>query len=199
MPAFKFPLYLLQFMPSNEEMILQTQKWVMDVVVGANFCPFAAKEVKNKTIHYHVAPEGSMKMNLTDILQEFFRLDDEPEIETTLLLFPYRYPNFLDFLKLAEQAEKLLAKNDYEGVYQIASFHPDYLFEGSVETDAANYTNRSIYPMLHILREESIEKAIEKFADPEGIPERNIQFAQNKGLTYMKLLREQCMELEKPN
>ncbi len=186
-------------MPSNEEMILQTQKWVMDVVVGANFCPFAAKEVKNKTIHYHVAPEGSVKMNLTDILQEFFRLDDEPEIETTLLLFPYRYPNFLDFLKLAEQAEKMLAKNDYEGVYQIASFHPDYLFEGSLDSDPANYTNRSIYPMLHILREESIEKAIEKFADPDGIPQRNIQFAQNKGLTYMKLLREQCMELEKQN
>jgi hypothetical protein len=100
---------------------------------------------------------------------------------------------------LAEQAEKMLAKNDYEGVYQIASFHPDYLFEGSLDSDAANYTNRSIYPMLHILREESIEKAIEKFADPDGIPQRNIQFAQNKGLTYMKLLREQCMELEKQN
>jgi uncharacterized protein len=75
----------------------------------------------------------------------------------------------------------------------VASFHPDYCFEGSDENDAANYTNRSIYPMLHLLREESLERALETFPNPENIPNRNINFARKKGLAYMKLLREQCM------
>jgi hypothetical protein len=180
-------------LPSNETMIQQTQKWVLDVVIGANFCPFAAKEVKNKTIHYEVAEKGSLAMDLAAIQAEFVRLDEYPQIETTILLFPHAYANFEDYLAMVDDAEDLLFENDYEGVYQMASFHPLYLFAGSNEQDAANYTNRSIYPMLHILRESSMDIALEKYSDPEAIPERNIQFARDKGYAYMKLLREQCL------
>jgi uncharacterized protein len=84
---------------------------------------------------------------------------------------------------------RLQKKQGYEGVYQVASFHPNYLFAGSHENDAANYTNRSVYPMLHLLREEAVEKALEHYKDPETIPERNIQFAREKGLAYMKKLQ----------
>lgn len=180
-------------LPSNETMIQQTQKWVLDVVIGTNFCPFAAKEVKNKTIHYEVAEKGSLTMDLAAIQAEFVRLDEHPQIETTMLLLPHAYANFEDYLAMVDDAEDLLFENDYEGVYQIASFHPLYLFAGSNEQDAANYTNRSIYPMLHILRESSMDIALEKYPDPDGIPERNIQFARDKGYAYMKLLREQCL------
>jgi hypothetical protein len=83
-----------------------------------------------------------------------------------------------------------LKRNGYEGVYQVASFHPLYLFVNSDENDPANYTNRSIYPMLHLLREESIDKALENYKEPESIPIRNVNFARDKGLTYMKLLRD---------
>ena len=93
------------------------------------------------------------------------------------------------YLDLVEMAEDLIEEEDYEGVYQVASFHPDYLFAGSDSEDPANYTNRSPYPMLHLLREESIEKALEHYSgDPDEIPERNIRFAREKGLAYMKRL-----------
>jgi uncharacterized protein len=180
-------------MPSKEEMILQTQKWVLEVVVGTNFCPFAAKEVKNKTIRYAVAEEGTKKEKLDTVLSECALLDAHAEIETTLLLFPNEFPNFLDFLDFVDAVERRMNKKGYEGIYQVASFHPEYCFEGSDENDAANYTNRSIYPMLHLLREESLERALETFPNPENIPNRNINFARKKGLAYMKLLREQCM------
>jgi uncharacterized protein len=94
---------------------------------------------------------------------------------------------------LVELAEDLNAEEDYEGIYQIASFHPEYCFAGAETEDAANYTNRSVYPMLHILREDSITKALEFFQDAAGIPDRNIAFAHEKGVKYMAALRAACM------
>jgi hypothetical protein len=92
-----------------------------------------------------------------------------------------------------KKSEKLLIKENYDGVYQIASFHPDYCFAGEDENDPANYTNRSIYPMLHILREESLTKALSLYPNPELIPQKNIDFARQKGLQYMQILRATCL------
>ncbi len=178
---------------SQIEMIQQTRKWVQLVVVGQNFCPFAAKEVKDDTILYKVAEPGTRKASVKSLLLECIHLDEHPEIETTLLLYPIRFELFEDYLLLVEDAEQMIFDEGYEGTYQLASFHPMYLFEGSDETDAANYTNRSIYPMIHLLRESSLETVIEKHNNPEGIPAKNVKFARDKGLNYMKLLREQCM------
>ena len=86
----------------------------------------------------------------------------------------------------------LLKQKGYNGIYQLASFHPLYRFADSVEDDAANYTNRSLYPMLHLLRESSIDNALEHYKDPEAIPGHNINFAREKGNTYMKMLRDSC-------
>ena len=99
----------------------------------------------------------------------------------------------MQYLDLVDKGERLLVKENYEGIYQLASFHPLYLFAGSNENDAANYTNRSPYPMLHILREDSITKALENFDDPDSIPEKNIDFAKTKGLEYMKMLAASCI------
>jgi hypothetical protein len=129
---------------------------------------------------------------LEAVLQETIRLDNETNIETTLLIFPNAFQQFDDYLDLVSLAEKLLKKNGYEGIYQLASFHPLYQFANSPENDAANYTNRSVYPMLHFLREESIDKALENYKSPEKIPDRNINFAREKGEIYMKMLRDAC-------
>ncbi|MFT3932458.1 MAG: DUF1415 domain-containing protein [Chitinophagaceae bacterium] len=182
-------------MPTAEQVIEQTSKWIKDVVVGCNFCPFAAREVKRNSIHYQVETATTLAACLQSFLNECKRLDAET-IETTLLILPDAFPVFKDYLQLVDMAERLLKQEGYEGVYQVADFHPQYAFAGAPANDAANYTNRSPYPMLHLLREESVEKALQHHPDPDAIPQRNIDFARAKGLAYMQLLRNACMEQE---
>ena len=180
-------------MYTAEQVITQTKKWITDVVVGCNFCPFAAKEVKQNTIHYQIEAATEIKTCLDSFIQECARLDKDSNIQTTLLIFPNAFQKFDDYLELVSLAETLLVKKGYEGIYQVASFHPDYRFADSTDNDAANYTNRSVYPMLHLLREEQIEQALLHYANPEQIPERNVSFARQKGEVYMKALRDACM------
>lgn len=180
-------------MLSDEKIIEQTKRWIQDVVVGCNFCPFAAKVVKQHAIHYIVENGSTKQAALQTFIQECNRLYESEDIETTIILFPHAFEKFEDYLDLVDLAESLLKKEGYEGIYQVASFHPNYRFAGTDEEDAANFTNRSVYPMLHLLREESIEKALEKYPDAAGIPERNINFAREKGLVYMKMLRDGCL------
>ncbi len=179
-------------MDTTDQVIYQTRKWITDVVAGCNFCPFVAKELKQNTIHYQVEDGVDPGICLQAFLQECIRLDEE-KIETTLLIFSKGFPVFDDYLELVELAEKLLKQEGYEGIYQVAGFHPLYAFAGSPVDDAANYTNRSIYPMLHLLREDSVEQALLKYPNPEQIPERNILFARSKGIAYMKKLRDACL------
>lgn len=181
------------YMNNTELVISQTKKWIVDVVIGCNFCPFAAKEVRQNTIHYEVEFSDKPDECLQSFLKECRRLDDNSAIETSLLILPNAVPGFEDYIDLVSLAEKMIKKNGYEGVYQAASFHPLYRFAASTADDAANYTNRSIYPMLHLLREESIEQALKKYPDPGQIPERNILFAREKGAAYMQMLRDACL------
>lgn len=175
--------------------ISQTKKWIADVVIGCNFCPFAAKEIKNNTVHFEVEFGDKPVECLASFLKECRRLDENAAIETSFLILPNATPLFDDYLDIVSLAEKAIRKNGYEGIYQVASFHPLYRFAGVPESDAANYTNRSVYPMLHLLREESIEQALKKYTEPENIPERNICFAREKGREYMRILWEACKEV----
>lgn len=177
---------------SSEKAIEQTRKWITDMVVGCNFCPFAARELKRNSIHYEVLLGAGLKITLETLVSECSRLDLDRNIETSFLILPGSFTDFDEYLSLVSLSEKLLKQANYEGIYQVAGFHPAYLFAGTNENDAANYTNRSPYPMLHLLREESIEKALENIADPGNIPERNMRFAREKGLAWMKMMREQC-------
>lgn len=180
-------------MITTELAINQTKKWIKDVVVGCNFCPFAAREIKQNTIHYQVEESIDTEVCLQAFLNECKRLDVENNIETTLLIFTNAFKRFDEFLDLVSLAEKLLELEGYEGIYQVASFHPLYCFANAPKDDAANYTNRSIYPMLHLLREERIEQALLHYSSPEQIPENNIKFAREKGIVYMKMLRDRCL------
>lgn len=180
-------------MINTEQVINQTRKWIADVVIGCNFCPFAAVPYKKDMIHYSVEYSTDLTSCLEAFMLECQRLDEDDAIETSLLIFPEAFSAFEDYLNLVELVEELLEEEDYDGIYQVASFHPDYRFADSPEDDPANYTNRSIYPMLHLLREESLDKAIDAHPDAEGIPGRNVSFARDKGLAYMKLLRDACI------
>jgi len=128
------------------------------------------------------------------LLAELAILDRDPAIATTLLIFPDAFDRFSSFLELLKQSEKLASRKGYDGIYQIASFHPDYCFAGESPEDPANFTNRSVYPMLHLLREDSISKALKLFPDPEQIPERNMRYSREKGLAYMQLLLAACRQ-----
>ena len=182
-------------MSDTQQIIDQTRRWIKDVVVGCNFCPFAANAIKQQTVHYQVEESDDAETCLQALLTEVTRLDDEANIETIFLIFPNTFQLFDDYLTMVSVAEKLLKQKGYEGIYQLASFHPQYLFIDSLETDAANYTNRSIFPMLHLLRESSIDKVLEHYNQPEKIPDNNIRFARNKGLIYMKMLRDTCVQI----
>ena len=172
--------------------ITQTKKWINDVVIGCNFCPFAAQVVKQKTVFYKVETATATDICLESFLDEITRLDDDDTIETSFLIFPDGFKSFDDYLDLVSVAEQLLKQKGYNGIYQLASFHPRYRFAGAPDDDAANFTNRSVYPMLQLLREASIDRALEHYDDPEAIPERNINFAREKGTVYMKMLRDSC-------
>lgn len=178
---------------TNAKIIEQTTNWIKSVVIDCNFCPFAAKAVLKKTIRYIIKSDVDMNESILALKEELEHLDTDTEIETSFIIFPNNFCDFDDYLDLVNKAERFIKKEGYEGVYQIASFHPDYCFAGEDENDPANYTNRSIYPMLHILREESLTKALSLFPDPENIPHRNIEFARKKGLQYMQLLRSACL------
>ena len=180
-------------MANTPQIIEQTKKWIADVVIGCNFCPFAASVIKQQTVFFKVENETAMDICLDFFLQEVKRLDADENIETGFIIFTNGFKNFDDYLNLVAVAEKLLKQNGYNGIYQLASFHPQYRFANATDNDAANYTNRSPYPMLHLLRESSINKALEHYENPEAIPERNIKFARDKGVTYMKMLRDSCI------
>ena len=198
MHIFFAPLYPTLTMPNNQPpsqdtVIQQTRQWIRSVVIGLNLCPFAARPVDRGTVRYVVSEAQTLEACLTAFMQEVQRLDEDESIDTTLLILPAAFSDFEDFLELTDLADALLEENDYEGVYQVASFHPHYHFADAPEDDPADFTNRSIYPMLHLLREEQVEQAIDSHPDPDGIPERNINFTREKGLEYMRKLRDACL------
>ncbi len=176
----------------DQLIISQTEAWIRSVVIGCNFCPFAAKAMLKNSIRYVVWREATIENTLEKLIYELHHLGTAGEVETTLILLPDQFENFEAYLDLVEVAETLITRLGYEGVYQLASFHPQYLFAESYEEDPANYTNRSVYPMLHILREDSVSKAVENHPDAGAIPMRNVEFAKRKGLAFMQSLRDAC-------
>ena len=177
----------------ESEIIQQTEKWIKSVVIDLNFCPFAAKALLKKSVRYVVLKDVDVNQSLDALVQEFEFLNEQEDIETTFIIFANNFVDFKAYLQLVKKAENTITKEDYDGIYQVASFHPDYCFDGSGSDDAANYTNRSIYPMLHVLREDSLTKALALYPSPELIPEHNIALARQKGLQYMQMLRAACM------
>nr|CDQ33339.1 hypothetical protein BN993_02779 [Virgibacillus halodenitrificans] len=165
--------------PLDADVIAMTRAWVANFVVAHDVCPFAGREVRRDSLRYVVANDDDPEHLLHTLIEECHRLDAEPAIETTLMILPEGVADFDDYLDLLGVADALLEAEGYTGVYQLASFHPDYVFEntdfeGVAADDPANYTNRSPWPMWHLLRESSVEAAVAAYPDPESIPEINV-------------------------
>jgi len=173
-------------MYSNPLITEQTLNWVRTFVIANNLCPFAKGPVSKNALRISVSEHKKQALALEDLMTEIHFLDENPKIETTLLVFSEGFKDFFAYLELVDLAEELLEQLEYDGIYQIASFHPDYYFADSEPDDVTNYTNRSPYPMLHILREEDVEKAIAAFGDTSKIPERNSEFLAELGLEKIK-------------
>ena len=170
----------------DQVVIQQTKNWVEQIVIGLNLCPFASRPFQNDHIEYTVNSGDFTEQHLHQLAASFARLDASEEIETSLLIYPDAYQSFDNYLQLLDLANHLLEDMDYAGIYQIASFHPDYRFEGSTEDDASNYSNRSPYPMLHLIRESGLEKAIANYPDIERVPEDNIKKLREIGYLEMQ-------------
>ena len=184
-------------MKNDQAIINQTECWVKTIIIGHNFCPFAKRELESESIRYSVNHSTDLESALKAVIDECVYLDDNDGTETTLLIFPEAFESFNDYLEVVELGQALLEDQGYEGIYQFASFHPDYCFADADQNDAANYTNRSPYPMLHLIREASMEKALEKYPEPEKIPERNVEYARELGLDEMKRQLDACCKLGK--
>lgn len=177
-------------MPTNQDPIDATRHWLQRVVIGLNLCPFAkAVHVRNQ-IRYVLSEATTPDALLADLTREleFLHAADPDMIDTTLLIHPEVLQDFLDYNDFLDVADDALEALGLEGEIQVASFHPDYQFDDSDPDDIENYSNRSPYPMLHLLREDSVERAVEAFPDPDAIVERNFETLQRLGLDGLRKL-----------
>lgn len=172
--------------------IILTRNWLVSVVVDLNLCPFARKPLQEDRVQFTTSHAQDMEDSLLALIEACKQLDQDDDIETILLIYPDHWHDFHQYLDLVAMAENILIDQDYEGIYQVASFHPDYCFNDTDFDDASNYTNRSPYPMLHLIREHSLEQAIANHPDPESIPERNIELTRSMGVEKMRALLAEC-------
>ena len=160
-----------------DDAVAATVRWLEAAVIGLNLCPFAKAPHVKRRIRYAVSEAGTEDALLETLALELDRLAAaDPElIETTLLIHPRVLTDFIDYRFFLPRVDALLRRAGREGTLQVASFHPDYVFAGSDDDDVANNTNRSPYPMLHLLRESSIDRAVAATPDAEAIWSRNVE------------------------
>lgn len=164
-------------MPSSPSDIIQrSRQWVDEFIVGHTICPFARREVERDTIAYVIDYFSDDDDFYSKFLAQLEALDANPQCETTLWLLPQLDNDFEAFLNHAGFAQQIIALAGYSGIYQIANFHPDYVFADSHADDPANYTNRSPHACLHLLREASLERVIRAHKQAAEIPQRNIDY-----------------------
>ncbi len=159
----------------NSKIEAETRTWISDFVISLNLCPFAESVRDRSGIRVHCYNGTDLEQCLKVLASELLDLAEKDDFHTTLLVLAHSFSDFDEFLDLAAMADGLLEQLDLVGQIQIATFHPNYQFDGEPADDPANYTNRSPYPMLHLLRESAVAKAVAHYPDVESIPERNIE------------------------
>ncbi len=180
-----------QMNPKKNLVIAATTEWLEKIVIGLNLCPFAkAVHVKNQ-IRYVVSNANNNDALLAELKRELCLLvaADPGQIESTLLIHPDVLTNFVDYNEFLSVSDSAIEELELDGVIQIASFHPQYQFADTKVDDVTNYTNRSPYPTLHLLREESVTQALEMFPDAAGIYEKNIATLRKLGKAKLDAIR----------
>lgn len=160
-----------------EDPIAATRLWLERIVIGLNLCPFAKAVYVKEQVRYVLSDATTPEALVEELAEELVLLRDTPEeqVDTTLIIHPQVLTDFLDYNDFLDNADAAIEALDLQGILQVASFHPQYQFEGVAADDASNYTNRAPYPTLHLLREDSVARAVDAFPDPDVIVERNIQ------------------------
>lgn len=177
----------------DSDIIGSVRRWVESFVVDMNLCPFAKRELIKNRVRFALTAAKTEEELLIALQAELELLDSDASIETTLLIHAKVLQDFYDYNQFLNYADKLLRQLDLEGVYQIASFHPHYQFDGTDPDDAENYTNRSPYPLLHIIREQSLERAIAASPDLDQVPARNIELMNYLGKDKLRALMQSCL------
>ncbi|HEU4991515.1 MAG TPA: DUF1415 domain-containing protein [Luteimonas sp.] len=169
--------------PATEDPIAATRLWLERAVIGLNLCPFAKAVHAKDQVRWVLAEAETPEALLETLAAELLALRDASpdEVDTTLIVHPRVLGDFLDYNDFLEAADGLVAELGLEGVLQVASFHPQYQFAGTHPDDIENFTNRSPYPTLHLLREDSVSRAVEAFPDPDAIVDRNIETLRRLG------------------
>lgn len=190
--------YTMKQTPPRTSIIKQVKCWLEKLVIGENLCPFARQPYDAGRIRFVISQAEEIETLLTDVLAELLYLRETPleEAETSLLILPQMLEDFLDYNDVLDLVDALLQQQQMEGEFQVASMHPDYQFTETEFDDAQNFSNRSPYPILHLIREESLSRALEQFPNPEQIPERNIRHMQALGSTTLQKLLSQCTTKE---
>lgn len=176
--------------PDEATAIAATRQWIERAVIGLNLCPFARLPYLDQRVCFRVSRASTSDGVLDDLCGELQSLAaaDPADCETTLLIVPLAFADFLDFNDFLDEAEAALEVLGLDGEIQIASFHPDYRFADSDPDDVENCSNRSPFPILHLLREASIERALESIADPDAIFQRNVETLRQLGWEGWKSL-----------
>jgi hypothetical protein len=172
------------------------RRWVESVVVELNLCPFAKRELDSDRVRFTVTDASTETALLMALESELERLTRDLAVETTLLIHPDVLKDFLDYNQFLDLADGLLTQMGLEGVFQIASFHPDYQFADTKVDDPENYTNRSPCPVLHILREESLERAVASTPDIDQVPVRNIDTMNSIGAERLRAMLGSCLKID---
>jgi uncharacterized protein len=174
----------------------ETRAWVDRAVIGLNLCPFAKAPQVKGLVRYVVSTAQDPAALLADLVSELERLAERrpDQLETTLLIHPGVLTDFADYNDFLAIAEDTVAELDLEGVLQVASFHPQYQFDGTEADDITNATNRSPYPTLHLIREDSIDKAVDAFPEAEAIYEVNMATMERLGPAGWAALQQQCRD-----
>lgn len=161
---------------SHQTVIDDVNKWLKRVVIGLNLCPFAAKPYATGRVHIALSNstnDTDLRRDLRDALVQLSDIDPNVR-DTTILVVTDHLQDFLAFNEFLDVVDDTLADGGWEGVFQVATFHPDYQFAGTTKTDKSNLTNQSPYPILHILREDSVARALASVDNPQAIPRTNI-------------------------
>jgi hypothetical protein len=168
---------------ATDDIIAATRRWLERSVIGLNLCPFAESVYRSDRVRFRVSEQRSASALLEEFHSELIALDaeDPSRCETTLLIHPWVLTDFVQYNDFLGVCEAAIAERGLEGELQVASFHPRYQFAGTLPEDIENYTNRSPYPMLHVLREASIERALAAVPDPDEIYRRNIRTLRDLG------------------
>ena len=178
-------------MMDDKAVVADTVAWLERAVIGLNLCPFAKSVHVKGQVHYAVSRATSESDLLADLVSELKALlaFDAKSRDTTLFIVPDYLQDFLDFNDFLDVADQALVDLDLDGVLQIASLHPDYQFAGTRPDDVTNFTNRAPYPTLHLLREDSIDRAVDAFPNPESIFDTNMQTMQALGVAGWHALK----------